>query len=627
VALIDYAIIAAYFAIVIGLGFWYQKRASKDLESYFLGGKRLHWLALAMSGSVSNFDITGTMWIVTLIALFGLKSMWNHWMWGFLMGAFFLAYMGKWVRRSKVMTGAEWMLTRFGPGPAGRTARLAYALMAVVTMVAFIAYSFQGIGKFTAIYVDADPKTCAAVIFAATTLYVLLGGLYSVVITDVIQTVILTVAAVVVAAIGYAQVSPDLLARLHAGDWGSLAPVWRLPHPEALPAAYAGYEFFGALVLLWVVKGLLLNLGGPAQMYDFQRFLAARDPRDAAKVGAAWSLFLIVRWGMAMGMALLALGLAAEVTDPEQFMPKVLQTYLPAGLRGLVIAGLLAAFMSTFSSTINSGASYLVRDLWQPLVGPHADERRLVTAGYVATLAIVAAGTVIGWKVESIGQIFSWIMMVLGAAFAIPNVLRWYWWRMNGWGYAIGTLAGLAGAIVAAVLPTPLPLYVSFPGVSALSLAGCLAGTLLTGPTAAPVLAAFYRDVRPFGFWGPVRRAAAATSTDAAAASAASAGAAGDAPSAGNGAGVTRGAGDSGAAGAGEIAGGEAAAVRSESPLLALANVVLGGVAILGLYLFPMYLVGHWHGRAAVCLAVAAAAAAVMVFTWYRRLPPPEPQG
>ncbi|MBE3097510.1 MAG: sodium:solute symporter, partial [Planctomycetes bacterium] len=348
-ALIDYAIIAAYFVVVIGLGFWYQKRASKDLESYFLGGKRLHWLALAMSGAVSNFDITGTMWIVTLIALFGLKSMWNHWMWGFLMGAFFLAYMGKWVRRSKVMTGDEWMLTRFGPGPAGRTARLAYALMAVVTMVAFIAYSFQGIGKFTAIYVDADPKTCAAVIFAATTLYVLLGGRYSVVITDVIQTIILTVAAIVVAVIAYTQVSPELLERLHAGDWGSLPPVWRLPHPETLPAAYAEYECFGALVLLWVVKGLLLNLGGPAQMYDFQRFLAARDARDAAKVGAAWSVFLVVRWGMAMGMALLAISLAAEVTDPEQFMPKVLQTYLPVGVRGVVIAGLLAAFMSTFS--------------------------------------------------------------------------------------------------------------------------------------------------------------------------------------------------------------------------------------------------------------------------------------
>ena len=76
---IDWAVIVVYFAVVIGIGFWYQRVASRNLDSYFLGGKSMHWLALAMSGSVSNFDITGTMWIVTLIYLFGMKSMWNHW--------------------------------------------------------------------------------------------------------------------------------------------------------------------------------------------------------------------------------------------------------------------------------------------------------------------------------------------------------------------------------------------------------------------------------------------------------------------------------------------------------------------------------------------------------------------
>ncbi len=575
--LVDYTVIALYFIVVIGLGFWYQKRAARGLDAYFLGGRGLHWLALAMSGAVSNFDITGTMWIVTLIALFGMKSMWNHWMWGFLMGGFFLAYMGKWVRRSGVMTGAEWMLTRFGRGRAGQTARAAYALMAVVTMVAFIGYSFQGIGKFAAVYVGADPKVCAVVIFAATTLYVLLGGLYSVVITDVVQTVILTVAAIVVAVIAYAQATPDLVARLHAGAWSSLVPTWRLSDAASLPAAYADYEFFGALAILWFVKGLLLNLGGPAQMYDFQRFLAARDARDAAKVGAAWSAFLIVRWAMAMGMALLALDLAAEVTDPEQFMPKVLQAYLPLGLRGIVIAGLLAAFMSTFSATINAGASYLVRDLWQAFVRPGAGNRELVLAGYAATLLVVVAGTLIGWQVASIGGIFSWIMMVLGAAFALPNVLRWYWWRMNGWGYAVGTLIGLAGAIGVPLLPWSLPLWVSFPLVCAVSLVGCLAATFATRPTQGDVLDAFFTSVRPFGFWGPVRRRA-----------------------------------------------GPAATAAGEGAGLAAVNVVLGCAAIAGIYLFPMYLVGHWHAWAVVCLAVAVAAGVALVFTWYRRLPPPE---
>ena len=124
VSTLDAVIIVVYFVAMIGMGVWQQRQAAKSIESYFLGGNRIHWLALAMSGSVSTFDITGTMWMVTLVYLFGMKSIWNHWMWGFLMAAFFMSYMGKWVRRSRVMTGAEWMITRFGDRPDGRAARL-----------------------------------------------------------------------------------------------------------------------------------------------------------------------------------------------------------------------------------------------------------------------------------------------------------------------------------------------------------------------------------------------------------------------------------------------------------------------------------------------------------------------
>jgi len=385
---IDFGIVILYFLLVIGLGFWYQRRASRNLESYFLGGKRLPWWALAMSGSVSTFDITGTMWIVSVLYLLGMKSMWHHWMWGFLMGAFFLAYMGKWVRRSNVMTAAEWMKTRFGETPGGKLARTVYALMAVVTQASFIGYAFQGIGKFAAVYIPLEdlaryttipwvrqlvtvhePAVLAVAIITVTTLYVVLGGLYSVVVTDVVQTIILTLGSLCIAWIAWRRLTPDLLARL-PHDWSSLGFSWRLPQFAGTPDHQ--FEFFGPLVIVWIAKGLLLNAGGPAQMYDFQRFLAARHARDAAKIGAAWSLFLIVRWAMAVGIALLALTGAAGVTDSEKVMPLILRDFMPVGFRGIVIAGLLAAFMSTFSSTVNSGASFIVRDLWQPFWGKHA---------------------------------------------------------------------------------------------------------------------------------------------------------------------------------------------------------------------------------------------------------------
>jgi SSS family solute:Na+ symporter len=576
---IDYAIVGLYFVVVIGLGFWYRRRAARNLEAYFLGGKRLHWLGLAMSGSVSNFDITGTMWIVSMLFVLGMRSMWIHWMWGCMMGAFCLAYMGKWTRRSGVMTGAEWMLTRFGTGTGGVVARLAAALLSLVTLVGMIGYAFQGIGKFAAVYLNLPPNVCALLIIGTTTLYVLLGGLYSVVVTDVIQTIILTVASLVIGAIAYVHVTPEVLAETLPGGWESLAPVWRLE--ELAGTANAQYEMFGLLVILWVVKGLLLNAGGPGQTYDFQRFLAARDPRDAAKIGAAWNVFMVVRWGMAMGIVLLALTGIAGIDDPERVMPVVLNNpqFVPTGVRGFILAGLLAAFMSTFSSTVNGGASYLVRDLYQPLV-PHAGQRHLVRSSYVATVLIVVVGIVVGFQAKSIAQIWNWLMMALGAGMIVPNVLRWYWWRFNGWGYAAGTVGGILLSLVALLKPDA-PMQETFPPIVGGSLLVAVVVTLLTRPVSMDVLTSFYRTVRPFGAWGAVRARADLTAAEAAA--------------------------------------------PSESIPFAALNTGLGIVAISGLYLFPMYLVGHWHMTALLCFGAAALAAATLYVTWYRRLPAAAP--
>ncbi len=589
---IDYLIILLYFAVVIGLGFWYQKRASENLRAYFLGGKGIHWLALAMSGSVSNFDITGTMWIISILYVLGMKSMWHHWMWGFLMGAFFMGYMGKWVRRSNVMTAAEWMKTRFGSDAGGRLARTAYALMAVLTLASFIGYAYQGIGKFASVYVPLESlaqytsnpwlqniftkyeKDCLAVlIIGITTLYVILGGLYSVVVTDVIQTIILTLGSIVIAYTAWYNLTPELMSGLPE-NWSSLSVPWRIE--DFAGTENAQFEFFGALVIVWVLKGLLLNAGGPAQMYDFQRFLAARDPRDAAKLGAAWSVFLIVRWAMAIGIALLALTGVTGVTDSEKVMPLVLLQFLPDGLRGIVIAGLLAAFMSTFSSTVNSGASFIVRDLWQPYLRPNASEKQSVRFSYIATILLVLIGLGIGTQATSIAQIWSWMMMALGAGVVVPNVLRWYWWRMNGWGYAFGTLGGILLSLVALFFPDA-PAYYTFLLICAASLIASIAVSFATNPTDNEILAAFYKSVRPFGLWKPIAAKAALSKKD--------------------------------------------LSSKSESMSLTIVNVLLAMLAITGLYLFPMYLVGRWYLNSVIWLGLAIMAVFGLKYTWYRYLP------
>ncbi len=587
---IDYLVIAAYLVLVTVLGLYLRKLAAKNLESYFLGGKRIPWWALAASGAVSNFDITGTMWMVTVLYLLGMKSWWHHWMWGVMLPAFGLAYVAKWVRRSNVITGAEWMVTRFGDGRGGRTARMAYALMAVVTCVSFIGYAFQGIGKFAEVYVDTGwlvqivpeaeslietykPQALAIAILSLTTLYVVLGGLFGVIITDIIQTAILTGACLLIGWVAFTQLSPETVASVVPTGWESLRPVWQIH--RFWGTDNATYEMFGFLTIAWILKGFLLNAGGPGQLYDFQRYLAARNSRDAAKVAAAWPFFLAVRWMMVAGITLLALAGIGDVTDPEKVMPMVLQKYLPIGLKGLVIAGLLSAFMSTFSSTANSGASYVVRDIWQPLFKPHADERHLIRYSYVATIAVVLAGIVVGLNAESIRSIWGWIMMALGGAVIIPNVLRWHWWRLNGWGYAAGTFGGIVLALAVLFFPG-LPDNVSFPLIALGSLLACLIGSLATPPGKPETLRKFYRTVRPFGIWRPVRETC------------------GLSP--------------------GQLAD------PAESPWQTIFNTAIACAGVTGLYLFPMYLVGHWYVHAGAWFAAFLAAVVVLYFTWYRWL-------
>jgi solute:Na+ symporter, SSS family len=400
-----------------------------------------------------------------------------------------------------------------------------------------------------------------------------MGGLYSVVVTDVIQTVILTLASLFISYIAWAKLTPELLSQLPE-DWTSLAVPWRIE--DLAGTADAHFEFFGALVIVWVLKGFLLNASGPAQMFDFQRFLAARDPRDASKIGAAWSFFLFVRWSMTVGIALLALTGVAGVTDSEMVMPIVLRDFLPVGIRGVVIAGLLAAFMSTFSSTVNSGASFIVRDIWQPYVRPQAGERESVRFSRVATLGLVVVGILIGFQASSIAQIWEWAMMALGAGVLMPNVLRWYWWRMNGWGYSFGTLGGIILSLVALFYPEA-PMYYVFPLICTASLATSIAVSLGTRPNDRGTLVAFYRSVRPFGFWKPIRIESGLPEQELSA--------------------------------------------RSESLSLAVVNVLLGMVLISGLYLSPMYLVGHWYSLSLLWFSLGLAATVCLGFTWYRYLP------
>jgi len=591
---LDQIIVVLYLVAIMSIGFAMKRKAAKGMSSYFLGGRQLPWWALAMSGSSSYFDITGTMWIVSTFIALGLKGMWVHMLWGFPITAFYLAYMGKWIRRSDAMTGAEWMKTRFGSDKAGDTARLSYTLFAVLTISALLGYSAIGMGKFGSIFLPFSPTVCAVLILGITGLYVILGGFHGIVRVEIVQTIVLSFGAIVFSVIGYMHFDPAVFASKIPQGWNDIIPSWRPESFQGLVSGGTDYSLFGALVAVWVAKGLLLCLSGPEQLYDFQRFLAAKDERDASKLGALWGAIHTVRWPFAMAiavMAIMGIGNAALDeqlrSDPETALPLIIGTMLPKGLVGFMLAALLSGFLATFSSTVNGGAAYLVKDVYQRYINPSADNKKLVRVSYVSSALLIIIGLIISVFGTSINTAFLWIFGTLAAGILPPNVLRWYWWRLNGQGYAAGIFGGMVLSLGQVFVDTiwldkPLPLYIGFPVIAIASTIVTITVSLLTKPTDMETLKRFYRKVQPAGFWSPTKEAVLA-----------------DDPQ-----------------------------FKKQSPFtLDLINTLIAMVGITCLYLSMLYLVLNRHTAGFALLATTLVSVIILYFTWYKNLPPARDPG
>ncbi|MDL2222244.1 Na+:solute symporter [Parabacteroides sp. OttesenSCG-928-N08] len=536
--LLDVLIIAAYLVVMVVIGLMLKKKASKNLDSYFLGGKTLPFYMLGLSNASGMFDISGTMWMVYLAFVYGLKSLWVPWLWPVFNQIFLMVYLSIWLRRSNVLTGAEWIRTRFGFGRGANLSHTIVIMYAVVGVLGFLSYGFIGIGKFMEIFFpweivsqfvpfDVAPEYVPHLygIFFTTiaTFYVMLGGMLSIVWTDVVQFAIMTVAGVVIAVIAMTKVSPDMLAAAVPEGWNSPFFGWTLDldWSELLPSvmdriAADQYSLFGIFVMMMLFKGVFLSMAGPAPNYDMQKILACKSPKEAALMSGSVPLILLIpRYLMIMGFAVLAIvffsddfRMMGSAVDFETILPRAIGEFVPTGLAGLLLAGLLAAFMSTFASTVNAAPAYLVNDVYVKYINPKATPKIQVRASYIVSVAVVLISTCIGFWVESVNSVLQWIVSALYGGYIAANLLKWHWWRFNGHGYFWGMLVGIVAAmIVPQFFPDTLPLYY-FPVLMAVSLVGCIVGTLLTPATDDETLINFYVRVRPWGFWGPVAKKA-----------------------------------------------------------------------------------------------------------------------
>lgn len=526
---IDIAVIVLYIVVTLGIGFVLSRLASRNIESYFLGGNKIKWYFLGLSNASGMFDISGTMWTVAILFVYGLKSAWLPWLWPVWNQVFVMVFLAIWMRRSNVMTGAEWILTRFS-GRGGRLSHIIVICFAVMSMIGFMAYFFEGIGKFAVQILPWDlscdlgfatltsAQSYALIIIGITTLYTLKGGMYSVVAADVFQFLIMTVSCLIIGWVAFTSVTGEQLAAATPAGWDNLFFGWKLDIDWSglIPAvndkiASDGYELFGCLVMLMIFKGIFASLAGPVPSYDMQRILSTRKPSDAAKMSGMTMVALSPRYLMIAGLAVLSivylspeLQIMGANVDFETILPIAITRFIPTGLKGLLLAGLLAAFMGTLAAFVNSAPAYLVNDLYKRYIKPDAEPKTYVRFSYIASIALVIVGVGFGFFAKSLNSLTLWITSSLYGGYAAANVLKWIWWRFNGYGYFWGMLAGLVASTLKLIfLPDVTDIYL-FPAILAVSFVGCIAGSLLTPPDDEQTLLNFYRSVRPWGFWKPI---------------------------------------------------------------------------------------------------------------------------
>jgi Na+/proline symporter len=601
---VDIAIILIYLSATVFIGLWVRKRANRNKEAYLLGGKTLPWYLLGLSNASGMFDISGTMWLVAIGFIYGLKSIFIPWLWPVFNQVFLMVYLSMWLRRSNATTGAEWMATRFGSLRDAKKSHIIVVVFALISCLGFLAYGFIGLGKFMEIFIPWEmvsrfipfevrpehvPHVYGIVFTLFAVFYTVLGGMTSIVWADLIQYIIMTVSAIVIGVIAMRELAGTTL---NVPD-GWMNPLfgwklnldWRGIIDEVNEKIRTdGFSLFSIFFMMMLFKGILVSIAGPLPNYDMQKILSTRSPSDAAKMSGFVSVILMpVRYIMITGFVVLGLLyydkldlIVGNRIDFEQILPSAISQFVPVGLLGLLLAGLLAAFMSTFAGTLNAAQAYLTNDIYLKYMKPKANNRQIRNVNYLAGITTVIISIIFGFYSKDVNSLLQWIVSALWGAYLAANLLKWHWWRFNGNGFFWGMIAGMIPALVfPSIFSKTLDLYY-FPLILVISVVGCIAGTFTSPPTDEETLKSFYRTVNPWGFWKPIRE---------------------------------------------KVMQEDPEFIPNKSLRMDIFNIAVGTIGQTFLVLAPMYLVLRKNGPLFITLAVITVCVIIMKRTWWDRLP------
>ena len=515
---LDWTVLAAYFVFSLLVGLYFVHRASRSTQEFFVSGRNLPWWLAGTSMVATSFSVDTPLFVTGIVRTDGIQANWLWWCFaiGGVLAAFVFAQL--W-RRSEVMTDVELAQERYSGRPAAILRGFRAVYMTLYANCLTMAWVMLAMVKVFGVVFDIGTREATLFAAALTLGYAMLSGLWGVVVTDLVQFAIALVGAVVLAvfAVDAAGGLGPMLETIRAEHAGTLA---FLPDFGAGAAEAAGG--WGSAILSWSATAtatfLVLvtlqwwaNKNADGGAVVIQRMAASRDEREAV-LGTLWfqvANYALRPWPWIL-VALASLVLYPAIDDPELAYPRAMVDYLPVGLLGITLASFVAAFMSTLTSFLNLSAAYLVNDLYRPFLAKGRSERHYVMAGRIATALALGIAIVIAENSASISRLFI-LLLTLGAGIGLVYIARWFWWRVNAWSEIAAMVASSAIGVALELSPQWGGPAFPFAAKVFLNLVGStvvwVGVTFATRPVSMERLAAFYRKVRPPGWWDPVREA------------------------------------------------------------------------------------------------------------------------
>jgi SSS family solute:Na+ symporter len=501
---IDWAVIAGYCVLALAIGVYFSKRASKNIGEFFIAGRNLPWWIAGTSIVATTFAADTPLAVTGFVRTQGI---WGNWLWwNVLMGSMFATffYARLW-RRANILTDVELIELRYAGKPAAILRGSLAIYHSLVRNCIIMSWVVLAMVKISSEFLLWPKGAIIAVALGLVVAYSVLSGFWGVVMTDLVQFVIAMVGSIILAVIAMTRVGGVALLKEGLAKAPGFTPQTLSFAPQIGVGQLALFTFLVYISVQWWATG-----SAEGNAYIAQRLFSTKNERHSvlASLWFTFAHYVLRPWPWII-VALVSMVKFQDLADPESAYPKMLMEYLPVGLKGLMIASLFAAFMSTMDTQLNWGASYLINDFYRRFINRDASDRHYVAASRIAMVFIAVLGGVLAYFSESIASLWKFLF-TLTSGMGLVALLRWYWWRINAWSEISALFTGTIVAITLQLLPyfrEPDQYALRLVMTVGISTAVWVTVTFLTSPVPDEHLKNFYRRVRPgAGWWGPIAR-------------------------------------------------------------------------------------------------------------------------